>query len=49
MILVLGDPVFSFQVGLCCVLGKFFLALSEPLGQLCTERLIDGGQLQGHQ
>lgn len=24
MILVLDDPVFSFQVGLCCVLGKYF-------------------------
>lgn len=31
MVLVLGDPVFSFPFDLCCVLGKPFLALSEPL------------------
>lgn len=31
MIVGVNDPVFSFQIGLCSVLGNFLLAFSEPL------------------
>lgn len=47
MILVLVDPVFSFCVSLCCVLGKVFLALSELFGD--PKMLTHGDDLWDYQ